>query len=61
MSLEEQRPELPLSFAYQMRNSLAHGYFKVDMEIVWKTIQKDLPDLHAQASTAFRHLQQGTS
>ena len=38
-------PELPLSFAYQMRNAIAHGYFKVDFEIVWKTIHRDLPGL----------------
>lgn len=42
----EAHPELPLSSAYQMRNAIAHGYFKVDFEIVWKTIQRDLPDLH---------------
>ncbi|CAG9187213.1 HepT-like ribonuclease domain-containing protein [Cupriavidus pinatubonensis] len=24
-------PELPLAFAYQMRNAVAHGYFKVDL------------------------------
>ena len=41
-------PELPLAFAYQMRNVVAHGYFKVDLEIVWKTIHSDLPGLHAQ-------------
>jgi uncharacterized protein with HEPN domain len=41
-------PELPLSFAYQMRNAVAHGYFKVDFEIVWRTIHRDLPDLHKQ-------------
>ena len=39
-------PELPLSFAYQMRNAIAHGYFKVDFEIVWKTVQLELPPLH---------------
>jgi len=37
--------ELPLAFAYQMRNAIAHGYFQVDLEIVWKTIEKDVPDL----------------
>ncbi|MDD2767948.1 MAG: DUF86 domain-containing protein [Methylococcus sp.] len=50
-------PELPLAFAYQMRNAVAHGYFKVDLEIVWKTIHKDLPGLHSrvqEAMTAFR-------
>ena len=43
-------PELPLALANDMRNALAHGYFKVDLEIVWKTIQNNLPDLHAQIS-----------
>ena len=41
-------PELPLAFAYQMRNAVAHGYFKVDLEIVWKTVQNDLSGLYAQ-------------
>lgn len=45
-------PELPLAFAYQMRNAVAHGYFKVDLEIVWKTIHKDLPGLHARVQEA---------
>ncbi|MCL2657692.1 MAG: DUF86 domain-containing protein [Betaproteobacteria bacterium] len=40
--------ELPLAFAYQMRNAVAHGYFKVDFEIVWKTIQRALPSFHIQ-------------
>lgn len=45
-------PELPLAFAYQMRNAVAHGYFKVDLEIVWKTIRGDLPDLGARIRSA---------
>ena len=40
-------PELPLSSAYQLRNAVAHGYFKVDFEIIWKTIHRDLPGLYA--------------
>lgn len=28
-----------------MRNLLAHGYYKVDLEVVWKTIEADLPNL----------------
>jgi uncharacterized protein with HEPN domain len=39
-------PELPLADAYQMRNALSHGYFKVDLELVWRTIHSDLPQLH---------------
>lgn len=49
-------PELPLSFAYQMRNAVAHGYFKVDYEIVWKTIKKDLPTLLAQTKAVLEDI-----
>lgn len=38
-------PELPVSSAYQMRNAVAHGYFEVDLDIVWATITRDLPEL----------------
>jgi uncharacterized protein with HEPN domain len=27
---------------------MAHGYFKVDYELVWKTIHDDLPELRSQ-------------
>lgn len=37
--------EVPWSIAYEMRNALAHGYFAVDLGIVWKTIQTDLPGM----------------
>jgi uncharacterized protein with HEPN domain len=49
--------ELPLAFAYQMRNAVAHGYFKADLEIVWKTIQNDLPDLYTRVREARTALQ----
>ena len=49
-------PDLPLAFAYQMRNVVAHGYFKVDLEIVWRTIRNDLPPLHAQVRTVLAEL-----
>ena len=41
-------PTLPLSFAYQMRNFVSHGYFNVDLDIVWKTISSNLPNLYKQ-------------
>jgi uncharacterized protein with HEPN domain len=31
-----------------MRNRVAHGYFKVDFEMVWKAIHTNLPELHTQ-------------
>ena len=38
-----QHTNVPWGFAYEMRNALAHGYFTVDLTIVWQTIQNDLP------------------
>ena len=49
-------PELPLAFAYDMRNLLAHGYYKVDVTVVWKTIERDLPYLQQQVTMAMRNL-----
>ena len=43
-------PELPLTLANDMRNALSHGYFKVDLQIVWQTIHNDLPQLHGLVS-----------
>lgn len=47
-------PELPLASAYEMRNALAHGYFSVDLGIVWKTIENDRPKLSEQAQPLLR-------
>lgn len=41
--------------AYEMRNALAHGYFQVDQQIVWTTIQADLPALEAAVKGALQH------
>lgn len=41
---------IPWGVAYEMRNVLAHGYFMVDMEILWKTIKCDLPVMANQIS-----------
>lgn len=49
---EQNHPELPLAFAYQMRNAVAHGYFQVDLSIVWRTIQNDLLPFKVQVLTA---------
>lgn len=31
-----------------MRNRLTHGYDTVDLNVVWKTVQRDLPVLRGQ-------------
>ena len=41
---------VPWGFAYEMRNALAHGYFSVDLGIVWQTVRNDLPSLREQVA-----------
>ena len=31
-----------------MRNRVSHGYFAVDWDLIWATIQNDLPPLYVQ-------------
>ncbi len=45
-------PDLPLAVAYEMRNAVAHGYFKVDLGIVWKTIRDDLQAMKRRVESA---------
>lgn len=30
-----------------MRNRLAHGYFDINMDVVWETLERDLPGLQS--------------
>jgi uncharacterized protein with HEPN domain len=43
-------PEVPWEEMYLMRNRVAHGYFSVDLGVVWRTLQRDLPELQQQIS-----------
>ena len=55
-SFARAHPELPLSTAYEMRNALTQGYFKIDFAIVWRTIKIDLPPLRENAATLLKTL-----
>ena len=48
-------PDIPWTVVYAMRNRVAHGYFKVDLEMIWKTIHSDLPELHTDQTTSRRN------
>jgi uncharacterized protein with HEPN domain len=38
-------PEIPWRGMRGMRNRVAHGYFEVNLDVVWDTTQTALPDL----------------
>ena len=41
-------PEIPWRNMVSLRNRLIHGYFDVDLDIVWNTVKNDLPPLIEQ-------------
>ena len=45
-------PEIPWGKMIGMRHVLVHGYFEIDLEIVWSVIEKDLPSLKTQIEAA---------
>lgn len=38
-------PQIPWRSMKGMRNRIAHGYFEINLDTVWETIQTALPDL----------------
>jgi uncharacterized protein with HEPN domain len=43
--IREQYPSIPWKGFTGMRDKLIHAYFGVNLEVVWDTIQQDLPQL----------------
>ena len=46
--LQGKHPNIDWRGIIGMRNIIAHGYFKIKPDIIWKTIQEDLPVLLKQ-------------
>ena len=44
----QSQPDIPWGDIVGMRNRLVHAYFEVDIELVWQTVQEDLPLLITQ-------------
>ncbi len=44
----EAHPEVPWRLMGDFRNKLIHGYFALDLEVIWKTATEDAPMLLAQ-------------
>lgn len=44
-AIKEEFSSIPWNDIIGMRNRLIHGYFDVDINIIWETLEKDLPML----------------
>jgi uncharacterized protein with HEPN domain len=47
----ETHAQLPWRSMRGMRNRIAHGYFDINLDVVWDTVQSALPELLNQLST----------
>lgn len=45
--LKERHPRMPWRQIAGMRNRLVHAYLGVDLDLVWSTLEADLPPLRA--------------
>lgn len=46
--VRQTHPELPWQQMIGMRDRLTHGYFDVNLDVVWQTVAVDLPPLITQ-------------
>jgi uncharacterized protein with HEPN domain len=47
-------PDIPWAAIVGMRNRLIHAYFDIDVDVVWKTVTVELPDLKARLQTLLK-------
>jgi uncharacterized protein with HEPN domain len=57
--LKAKYDEIPWGDIAGMRNRLIHGYFEVNLDIVWSTVEKVLPEFEAQIKALRRELAHG--
>ena len=46
--IRQQHSAIPCEDIVGMRNRLVHGYFDIDLRLVWDTVQDDIPNLIAR-------------
>lgn len=51
-SFTQAHAEIPWRSMRNMRNRMAHGYFDINLDVVWETVQEWLPELLKQLPAA---------
>jgi len=57
VNIKENYPSVPWKEMAGTRDKLIHSYFGVDLNVVWKTIIKNLPPLKEQISEILKDLE----
>ncbi len=55
-SIRNQYPNIPWKDIAGMRDKLIHDYFYTDVEIIWKAVQEDIPELKLMITIVLENL-----
>lgn len=55
-SFRKKYAKIPWKKIAGLRDVLIHGYFSVDMELVWKIVNKDIPKLKKQITNLLKKI-----
>jgi uncharacterized protein with HEPN domain len=50
-------PDIPWHKIIGMRNILVHGYFAIDLDVVWDAVQRDVPLLKPAVEASLKKLE----
>jgi len=50
-------PDIPWHKIIGMRNILVHGYFEIDLDVVWDAVQQDVPLLKPAVEALLKNLE----
>lgn len=54
--LTDANPEIPWSKMAGMRDRMVHQYFRVDLDVVWKTVTSEIPKLRLHIEPLYANL-----
>jgi uncharacterized protein with HEPN domain len=56
-NLRDRYPDIPWSKAAATRDRVVHGYFGIDVQVIWNTVHEDLPPLKHAAQAMLADLE----
>ncbi|MGE3466970.1 MAG: DUF86 domain-containing protein [Pyrinomonadaceae bacterium] len=56
--ITEAHPDIAWSQIARMRDKIAHHYFRINLDVVWKTATDDLPALRPQIAAIYENIEE---